>query len=152
MVTHQLQVERRTGKVRPSKTDVLPTVPRNQPSCRSYPAPVILSVYLGDLFGPSLPCGRHRQYAGKVQSHNYQVQSQCRQSVQSTETEASHSVAEVCLHCPQVGQLPVSTVSHTPPTPSTTHHTTATTTLSLLKPFYLMHKHTHIQSYMHHEQ
>ena len=31
MVTHQLQVERRTGKVRRSKTDVLPTVPRNQP-------------------------------------------------------------------------------------------------------------------------
>jgi len=26
MVTHQLQVERRTGKVRLSKTDVLPTV------------------------------------------------------------------------------------------------------------------------------
>jgi len=32
VVTHQLQVERRTGKVRRSKTDVLPTVPRNQPS------------------------------------------------------------------------------------------------------------------------
>ena len=32
MVTHQLQVERRTGKVRRSKTDVLPTVPHNQPS------------------------------------------------------------------------------------------------------------------------
>ena len=31
MVTHQLQVEHRTGKVRRSKTDVLPTVPRNQP-------------------------------------------------------------------------------------------------------------------------
>ena len=31
MVTHQLQVERRTGKVRRSKTEVLPTVPRNQP-------------------------------------------------------------------------------------------------------------------------
>jgi len=30
VVTHQLQVERRTGKVRRSKTDVLPTVPRNQ--------------------------------------------------------------------------------------------------------------------------
>ena len=29
MVTHQLQVEHRTGKVRLSKTDVLPTVPRN---------------------------------------------------------------------------------------------------------------------------
>ena len=28
MVTRQLQVERRTGKVRRSKTDVLPTVPR----------------------------------------------------------------------------------------------------------------------------
>jgi len=27
---HQLQVERRTGKVRRSKTNVLPTVPRNQ--------------------------------------------------------------------------------------------------------------------------
>ena len=33
MVTRQLQVERRTGKVRRSKTDVLPTVPRNQPLC-----------------------------------------------------------------------------------------------------------------------
>ena len=33
MVTHQLQVERRTEKVRLSiKTDVLPTVPRNQPN------------------------------------------------------------------------------------------------------------------------
>jgi len=32
VVTHQLQVERRTGKVRRSKTDVLPTVPRNQPT------------------------------------------------------------------------------------------------------------------------
>ena len=31
MVTHQLQVERRTG-VRRSKTDVLPTVPCNQPA------------------------------------------------------------------------------------------------------------------------
>ena len=31
MVTHQLQVECRTVKVRRSKTDVLPTVPRNQP-------------------------------------------------------------------------------------------------------------------------
>ena len=31
MVTRQLQVERRTGKVRLSKTDFLPTVPRNQP-------------------------------------------------------------------------------------------------------------------------
>ena len=31
MVTYPLQVERRTGKVRRSKTDVLPTVPRNQP-------------------------------------------------------------------------------------------------------------------------
>jgi len=31
VVTHQLQVERRTVKVRRSKTDVLPTVPRNQP-------------------------------------------------------------------------------------------------------------------------
>jgi len=31
VVTHQLQVEHRTGKVRRSKTDVLPTVPRNQP-------------------------------------------------------------------------------------------------------------------------
>jgi len=31
VVTYQLQVERRTGKVRRSKTDVLPTVPRNQP-------------------------------------------------------------------------------------------------------------------------
>jgi len=30
VVSHQLQVERRTGKVRLSKTDVLPTVPRNQ--------------------------------------------------------------------------------------------------------------------------
>ena len=29
MVTHQLQVERRTGKVRRSKTDVLPTVRRS---------------------------------------------------------------------------------------------------------------------------
>jgi len=31
VVTRQLQVERRTGKVRRSKTNVLPTVPRNQP-------------------------------------------------------------------------------------------------------------------------
>ena len=31
MVTHQLQVERRTGKVRQSETDVLPTVLRHQP-------------------------------------------------------------------------------------------------------------------------
>ena len=30
MVTRQLQVERKTAKVRRSKTDVLPTVPRNQ--------------------------------------------------------------------------------------------------------------------------
>jgi len=29
--TRQLQVERRTGKVRRSETNVLPTVPRNQP-------------------------------------------------------------------------------------------------------------------------
>jgi len=28
VVTHQLQVERRTGKVRRSKTDVLPTMPQ----------------------------------------------------------------------------------------------------------------------------
>ena len=43
MVTHQLQVERRTGKVRRSKTDVLPTVPRNQhivESCRCHPTKV----------------------------------------------------------------------------------------------------------------
>jgi len=32
VVTRQLQVARRTGKVRQSKTDVLPTVPRNQPT------------------------------------------------------------------------------------------------------------------------
>jgi len=32
VVTHQLQVERRTVKVRLSETDVLPTVPRNQPT------------------------------------------------------------------------------------------------------------------------
>jgi len=31
VVTHQLQVECRTGNVRRSETDVLPTVPRNQP-------------------------------------------------------------------------------------------------------------------------
>jgi len=36
MVTHQLQVERRTGKVCRSKTDVLPTVPRNQPRSTSW--------------------------------------------------------------------------------------------------------------------
>jgi len=29
VVTHQLQVERRTGKVRQSETDVLPTLPCN---------------------------------------------------------------------------------------------------------------------------
>ena len=32
MVTRQLQVERGTGKVRRSKTNVLTTVPRNQPT------------------------------------------------------------------------------------------------------------------------
>ena len=32
MVIHQLQVERRTGKVRRRKTDALTTVPRHQPS------------------------------------------------------------------------------------------------------------------------
>jgi len=31
VVTHQLQVERRTGKVRQSETDVYTTVPRHQP-------------------------------------------------------------------------------------------------------------------------
>ena len=31
MVTHQLNVERATGKVHQPKTDVLATVPRNQP-------------------------------------------------------------------------------------------------------------------------
>jgi len=35
VVTHQMQVERRTGKVRRSKTNVLPTVPRNQPRNRT---------------------------------------------------------------------------------------------------------------------
>ena len=41
VVTHQLQFERRTGKVRRPETDVLPTVPRHQPAvgCRqtNYP-------------------------------------------------------------------------------------------------------------------
>jgi len=36
VVTRQLQVERRTGKVRRSKADVLPTVPRNQPALMTF--------------------------------------------------------------------------------------------------------------------
>jgi len=37
VITHQLQVERRTGKVRQSETDVLPTVLRHQAALLAIP-------------------------------------------------------------------------------------------------------------------
>jgi len=57
VVTHQLQVERRTGKVRRSKTDVLPTVPRNQTTELALALGLsssILPTYVSVL-GPSAP-------------------------------------------------------------------------------------------------
>ena len=50
MVIHQPQVERRTGKVRRSKTNVLPTVPRNQPSVLHYEAKKLHPFYFSNNF------------------------------------------------------------------------------------------------------
>jgi len=59
VVTHQLQVEHRTGKVRRSKTDVLPTVPRTTIAMHIHGTrkmPVLCTVYKPPLFYSQASC------------------------------------------------------------------------------------------------